>query len=373
MSRKSVLDSGGGLHAMTGVARFHVMTAQEQVVQHLRGGILRGDWVGVMPGGDRLAAELGVGKETVEAVLKQLEHEGLLVSQGRRRGRRIELPEHMVAERRLRIGILVHTRDDLRLPYLIRIRHELEMAGQQVILPPRTTSDLKLNEERIARMVVKSGASAWIVVNGAREVLEWFAAGERPTFALFGRRYGLPMAGIGPDKGNAVAEATRELIRLGHRRICYLARPWRRLPGPGAPEQVFLDELEAHDIAPSPYHLPDWEESVDGFHMRLTSMFRLTPPTALIVDETPLFVAVQQFLARHKLRVPDDLSLVCANFDPLYDWCRPRVARIGWDQDLVVKGVTSWAAKVAAGKPDSRQSLIPANFLIGETIGPCRK
>jgi len=352
---------------------FRVMTAQEQVVQHLRGGILRGDWVGVMPGGDRLAAELRVGKETVEAALKQLEHEGLLVSQGRRRGRRIELREDVMAERRLRIGLLVHTRDDLRLPYLIRILHELEMAGQRVTVPPRTTSDLNLDEGRMARMIEKSPANAWIVVNGAREVLEWFAADEHPTFALFGRRYGLPIAGIGPDKGNAVAEVTRELIRLGHRRICYLARPWRRLPGPGAPEQAFLDELQAHGISPSSFNLPDWEESVNGFHARLTGMFKLTPPTALIVDETPLFVAVQHFLARHNLRVPEDVSLVCANHDPLYDWCRPQVARIQWDADAVVKRVISWVAKVAAGKSDTRQSLIPAKLLTGETIGVRRK
>jgi DNA-binding LacI/PurR family transcriptional regulator len=358
---------------MRDMTPFRVMTAQEQVVQHLRGGILRGDWVGVMPGGDRLATELGVGKDTIERALHQLEHEGFLIPQGRRRGRKIQLPENVLAERKVRIGILVHTRDDLQLGYLIKVRNELEQAGQRVVVAPRTISDLKMDEARVARMVEKTAADAWIVVNGAREVLEWFATGDRPTFALFGRRYGLPIAGIGPDKGAAVVEVTRELIGLGHRRILYLARPWRRLPGSGAPEQLFLDELEAHGISPSPYHLPDWEESVDGFHARLTATFRVTPPTALIVDETPLFVAVQHFLARNKLRVPDDVSLVCANFDPLYDWCRPRVARIRWDQDLVVKRVTAWVAKVAAGKPDTRQSLIPANFLTGETIGPCLK
>ena len=76
-----------------------------------------------------------------------------------------------------------------------------------------------------------------------------------------------------------------------------MVRQMRRLPKPGAQEQAFLETMAFHGIPPGPYHLPDWEESVESYDERLESLFRFTAPTALIVDEVSLFAAAQQFLA----------------------------------------------------------------------------
>ena len=61
---------------------------------------------GTMPGVNPLVEELGVNHKTVEAALRMLEDEGLLVNQGRGRQRRIALPENH-APPALRVGILV--------------------------------------------------------------------------------------------------------------------------------------------------------------------------------------------------------------------------------------------------------------------------
>jgi LacI family transcriptional regulator len=229
-----------------------------------------------------------------------------------------------------------------------------------------------MDVRRIARMVEAGETDAWVVVGGAREVLEWFAARETPVLALFGRRRGVPVASVGPDKPPALVVITRELIGLGHRRIVLLARRMRRLPLPGAGEQAFLDELAAHGITPGSYHLPDWEESVDGFYARLESLFQVTPPTALIIDEVPFFVAVQQFFAGRTIRVPQDVSLICTDASPDFDWCRPTVAHIRWDSHPVVRRVVRWANNVARGKKDLRQTMTLAKFVPGGTIGPAK-
>ena len=41
---------------------------------------------------------------------------------------------------------------------------------------------------------------------------------------------------------------------------------------------------------------------------------------ALIVDELRLFVATQQLLARKRLQVPEDVSLVSMASDPAFEW-----------------------------------------------------
>ena len=232
----------------------------------------------------------------MEAALRLLEKEGLLVPQGAGRRRRIRLPEDGGAPS-LRVAILAGEPADRAMDYMVELQHELAEAGHSVVLRAEVPDGARAWMWRASRgWWSRTEADAWVVVAGSREVLEWFAERRIPVFALFGRRRGLPIAGVGPDKAPAIAAATRRLIGLGHRRIVLLARRMRRLPEPGAVERAFLDELAAHGIAPGPYHLPDWEESIDGFHERLESLFQITPPTALIVDEAPFFVAAQQFL-----------------------------------------------------------------------------
>jgi DNA-binding LacI/PurR family transcriptional regulator len=151
-----------------------------------------------------------------------------------------------------------------------------------------------------------------------------------------------------------------------------LSRPDRRRPVPGTPERAFLAELASHGVEPGPYHLPDWEDGIDGFQKQLEMLFEVTPPTALIVDELRLFIATQQLLLRKQLRVPEDVSLVSMESDPAFEWCRPSVARIFWDQAAVVRRVVGWANNIARGKKDLRETHTRAEFIQGGTIGPAR-
>ena len=100
------------------MASFRVLSADEQVVEHLRGELIRGTWSGTMPGGDRLAKELGIGRNTVEVALHQREEEGLLVGQGSRRRRLIELPDNL-ASPSMRVSILLFEAADRGLDYMI--------------------------------------------------------------------------------------------------------------------------------------------------------------------------------------------------------------------------------------------------------------
>ena len=167
----------------------------------------------------------------------------------------------------------------------------------------------------MARSLRTAHADAWVVTYGTLDVLEWFATQATPSIAIFGRRSGVPIASVGPDKAAAFSEVTRRLIGHGHRRIVLLCDRLRRLPEPGRLERAFLTALADHGIPASSFNLPDWEESAAGFHTMLGSLFRVTPPTALIIDEVPLFAAAQQFLAGRNLRVPEHVSLVSTDAD----------------------------------------------------------
>jgi DNA-binding LacI/PurR family transcriptional regulator/biotin operon repressor len=346
-----------------------LISACEQVASQLRKAILDGQWSGEMPGIYVLAAELGVNHKTVDAALRQLEADGLLVAQGPGRRRRIVLPAGRLRQRPLRVGILPSVGEDRRLDYIVELRHELVEAGHVAYFPEKSLHEMGMDVKRIARMVRKNEADAWVVMAGPSEVLEWFVGQEIPAFALFGRRRHLILAGAGPDKIAAYREVVRHLTALGHRRIVLLALAARRLPEPGLPETAFLEELAAHGIPTGLFNLPDWEESPEGLQHLLDSLFKTSPPTAVLVDEAHLFHAVKHHLSGKGIRIPNDVSLVCTDPDRTFDWCRPSIAHIRWDSGPVVRRIVRWAENVAHGKDDRRQTLTPAKFVEGGTVG----
>ena len=347
----------------------HRLSVAEQISAQLREELSRGRWRDKMPGVIRLADELEVSRNSVEAALRQLESEGLLIGRGLGRNRLIASSSANTLHP-MRVAILLFELVDRQLEYIGGLQHALVEAGHSAIFPSKSLSDLGMKAARVRRLVKQTAADAWVIVGGNREVLEWFSQRPEPSFALFGRREGLPLAATGPDKPSAFVAATKHLIGFRHRRIALLARHMRRRPEPGRTERAFLGELEAHNIPFGDFNLPDWEETKEGYQELLSSLFRVTPPTALIIEEAPFFIATQQFLARVGLGVPEDVSLICADPDPGFSWCEPTVAHIRWDSRPVVRRLVRWAATVSRGGRDVRQDFVPAEFVEGGTVGP---
>ena len=355
------------------MAQPHFPSVTEQVANHLRDELQRGTWAETIPGRSKLIELLGVSGKTIELALIQLEKEGLIEGQGAGRKRRIlhSVPRKISSQ--LSIAVLLPNKFDRGDDFIVEIRHQLEEAGHVPFFPEKTLIDLDMNAAKVERFVKKVRADIWIIAAGSREILDWFSKQTFPAFALFGRRRGLPIASTGPDKIPAMISATRSLLKSGHRRISYLCREQRRLPQPGKLEQAFLDELESAGIQTSKFHLPDWEESKEGFGVLLESLFGPTPPTALIVDEPFLFNAAYYFLSRRGLSIPEDVSLLCTDHDPTFAWCQPSVAHIHWDHRPVVRRVIQWVNNMSRGKEDLRQTLTKAEFIAGDTIGPVKK
>lgn len=369
--KRAFLDNYPFVGQVVRMHRLRLVSSVEQVEAHLRAELAAGRWRGLMPGVLRLEAELGVNRKTVEAGLRMLEKEGLLAPQGAGRRRRIVPPKGAGVRLPLRVALLLYESVDAGLSYIVDLRHLLDEDGHTSFVAPRTLRDLDMDVRRVSRLVKETRADAWVVAAGSHDVLKWFADQPAiPAFALFGRRHGLPIAGIGPDKSPAFAAAARRLVGLGHRRICMLVRRERRLPEPGVPEKAFLSELESGGIRTGAYNLPDWEESAEGFRVRLDSLFRTTPPTALMIDGAGLFFAAQLFLMNRGLRVPGDVSLICADNAPHFAWCRPSITHIRWDSRPVVGRILRWASNISRGKPDVRQSLTRVELVPGGTIGP---
>jgi DNA-binding LacI/PurR family transcriptional regulator len=254
----------------------------------------------------------------------------------------------------------------------VDILRRLRDTGHDAVFADKTMRDLGMNVKRIARFVEASAADAWVVLAGSRDILEWFAGRETPAYALFGRNSKSPLASLSLQRAEALVELADRLVDLGHRRIVMLSREERRKPTPGFVEQVFLDRLAERGIKIGAYNFPDWGDSPREFRKMLDSLFGLTPPTALIVDEPSLCVAVIQHLSRLKLTAPDNVSLACLDMSNSFEWCDPSIAHIAWDLRQVIKSVLKWADNIGRGKDDRRKISSKVRLVIGGTIGPVR-
>ena len=344
------------------------LTITEQVAEHLRGELYRGRWTDTIPGSRKLSTELEVNSKTIEDALQLLEAEGILVGQGVGRGRRIVLPEDHV-QPGLRVAILVYEEGSKSLDYHVYCKNNLEAAGHTVFYAPSHLTEIKMDVPRLARMVAKTEADAWVVSAGTSEVLQWFLQQKIPVFAIFGRRRKLNIAAVGPDHVPALAEATRRLIELGHQRIVFLDSLYS-VSEPGTIGAAFLAALSAGGITVGSYNLPGWEGGLEGLYAYLDSSFQISPPTAIIASSSPNYFATQSFLVNRGIRVPQDLSLICVDDDPHFSQYRPSVSHIGWSSRSVANRIVRWVRNISEGKEDARQTTIKSEFIEGGTIGP---
>ena len=322
-----------------------------------------------MPGIKYLVQTLGVNSRALTDAMKQLEKEGLLIGQGPRRQRLIVLPKNHKRPS-LHIKLLLYEPYSQLVDYLLDLMHRLRELGHIVSIASKTQMDIGMNTSKLERYVKKTNADAWIIMSGSKHVLQWFSEHKIPTFAIFGRMNQLQIAGAKLAKKEALIIAINRLYALGHRRMVMLCHEDRRKPHPGAHEQVFLDELESLGIKTSTYNLPDFSSNSANFHQMLQTLFLHTPPTALLVDTSQLFNAAHQFLAQQKLRVPQDVSMLCADPDPSFEWSSPEITHIQWSPDPVIRHILRWAKNISQKKMDIRQKINPAKFIEAGTIGP---
>ncbi|HEX5790497.1 MAG TPA: substrate-binding domain-containing protein, partial [Luteolibacter sp.] len=348
---------------------FRPRSTSEQLAEHLRGEILSGRLSGAMPGINQLVQTLGVNSVATTLALQQLEREGLLIAQGRRRKRLIR-PIGRPVNNSLRLGFLHYdAHNELRFDSLL-VRQALIDAGHNPVMAPKTMFDLGMSPERIARHVKTIEVDAWIVYAGSADTLGWFARYEVPTFAIYGRFNTVSLPAMGIRKTHVNEMLIKRLVDLGHRRIIWLAREERRKPHYGRAERFFLEQLELNRIKTGSYNIPDWEESPAGLADCLDRLLKHTPPTAIIVCDPVLFHAVQVHLNHRGFNAPRDVSLYCDDYAESFDWATPSVAHLRWDHRPITRRVLQWTRNLLEGREDRKQSFAQATFVDGDTIGP---
>ncbi|MBN8456905.1 MAG: LacI family DNA-binding transcriptional regulator [Verrucomicrobia bacterium] len=230
--------------------------------------------------------------------------------------------------------------------------------------------DLGNKLSRITRMVEAAKADAWVVYAAPNEVIRWFSSHSAPALAMGRVPGGLQMASAITDLSEALHAAVRELTRHGHRRIVAVSPESWRVPEPSNTAKRFLTAMKANGHQPSNYNLPNWECTPAGLENLLNSLFQITPPTALLFVDPAACVAALGFLGRRGLLIPRDVSILCMTSGPMFDLLPQRLAHFEWPIDSHIHRIVRWVGRVAMGEIEKQETIFPAIFHPGETIGP---
>lgn len=333
--------------------------------------MLTGRWRDALPGRDMLAAELGVSHTTMETAMRRLAKEGMLVSQGAGKRRRIVLPAGKTIQPHFDVNILLFESVDRYSPLLMGLLDQLHNNGITAKFATKSLLDLGMNAKRISRFVRQTPSDAWILCAASHEVLESLSNQSAPVFGFYGGWSKLPIAGLGVRKD--IQSVVSRLVNLGHRRIVLLARGDYSNPEKHLFIREFQDALRNEGIEPGAYHLPVLGYQPEDLHRRLATLFINKPPTAIFVSEVAVMLAVRDHLSRRGIIAPRDVSLICYDHHHSFAWCQPVLAHYKWDNAPVYRRVVRWCKNIALGKSDYRQTFSKSSFIEGGTIGPVPK
>lgn len=261
-----------------------------------------------------------------------------------------------------------YEREDFFFPYLLGIEREASRQDYDLLLFTRSRGCQ-------ARTIYCDGVNQLRRADGAivlgsqtnREELRKLAEESYP-FVSIGRREvtGQEINWVASDYVGGSAEATRQLIELGHRRLAFL--------GMGPPAETSTEKLQGCRDALAAIagaELTVWERDLLGRPDAFLLAVRESAITALVCSEIATFVnAVQQLLAAG-VRIPDDLSVVSLTDGEANLPVNMKPTMVCLNRHLMGETAVRLLVEHMQDGTSVKQIRFPCQLVVGNTTGVC--
>jgi LacI family transcriptional regulator len=201
--------------------------------------------------------------------------------------------------------------------------------------------------------------------------------GDNPQLTAFIHEYAVPVVWITPsqiDEGsvsveatdhNGAMEATRYLLRLGHRRIAHITSlkserfSVERLNG-------YREALVEAGVAVEADLLGEGNNSVESGHVAAVSLLeRPDPPTAFLAGNDEMAVGVMIATWQRGLRVPDDISVVGFDDAPIARQVFPALTTVAQPIDIIARVAVEKLVGLVKGEAvEPEQVQIPTHLVV---------
>lgn len=342
------------------------------VAESLRESLRQGEWGEHLPGERPLCDRLQVSRVTLRAALKVLAREGLIeISHGL--PTRIVSRPRTVQQKSKMVGILVlETLEPVntRIAYLLsKLQYHLNLAGFEMRIFNLGRISSRNASKRLESLTKQTPALCWALVRADTVVQKWFMDHGNPTCLIGTPHHGIQLPSMDVNYEIVCLHAAGKLLGLGHRRIALLL-PIQQYAGIMISERGFLRAFQTQSNAAHTPLVLHHDGTREGICRTLNSSFRSPArPTALIVAYAWDAVTAVGHLIRSGLRVPEDVSVICRDYEPFLRAQVPEVASYEVSHDLFASRLSRMVVDLArTGTLPTKPKWIMPQFREGETV-----
>lgn len=201
--------------------------------------------------------------------------------------------------------------------YLKMIRGIGQFCNQKQYMTTLVTGTTEKELLHVIKSMVKSGkVDGFIVLYSKKddEVLDYLYD-EGITYVLIGKAstYANQIIYIDNDNILAAKEATDYLIQMGHEKIAFLGTDNNSIFIQDR-KRGYMLSLSDHEIPFKPQYCLERSYNQEDNDDSLEKLFQSEePPTAILVSDDILAVALEKTLTELGIKVPEELSIVCFN------------------------------------------------------------
>jgi LacI family transcriptional regulator len=298
-----------------------------QAAEALERAIAEGTWEEFIPSERRLCELLQVSRPTIRTALQILAKNGVIeIRQGRRNRLLRAAPQSPHRNSRL-IGIVTPV------PF-----EQLAVAAYKVISQMRThlaehgfTTEVLVcpskaataPRKRLEEFLRRNRVLCCVLASVSKDLQDWFTKHAVPCLVLGSCHPEIHLPALDIDYRSVCRHAVGTLLAKGHRRIALLI-PDSGVAGDLASEQGFRDAFAAPRYVDAAPLIVRHQGTAAHLALKLDAlMLGPQPPTALLVAKAPNALSVLIHLLKRGLSVPEDVSLVCRDHDPLFETVNP--------------------------------------------------
>ncbi len=293
-----------------------------QVAHSIRKAMQEGAWTGYLPSERQLAETFRASRPVVHVALHLLAKERLIAIADRQRSRILPRPGGTPRARN-RLVVLITGEPASQLPpatyqSVNEIRAHLAEEGFATEILLCRSGRPKAQQRRVEAFIRQNRVFCCILRSVTRELQEWFSQRSLPALVLGSCHDGVSLPSLDIDYRAVCRHAAGLFYRKGHRRMA-LVVPESGLAGDLASEQGFLEAAAGfHDaavVAPVVRH----HGAPEHLRARLAALLsQPRPPTALLVAKPAHVFVTLMHLLRQGLRVPESVSVIARDYDPLF-------------------------------------------------------
>ena len=301
-----------------------------QAAEALERAIGEGTWQDFLPSERRLCELLQVSRPTIRTALQMLAKSGVIEIRQGRRNRLLPAARHSPHRASRLIGIVSPVPFEQLSVSTYKIISEMRthlaehgFTTEVLVCPPKAAA---VSRRRLEDFLRRNRVFCCLLTSVSHDLQDWFATHALPCLVLGSCHPDIKLPSLDIDYRSVCRHAGGNLLAKGHRRIA-LIMPDSGVAGDLASEEGFREAFTSPNHLDAAPIIVRHNGAVQHLVLKLDALFDSPQrPTALLVAKPAHSLSSLIHLLKRGLSVPDDVSLVCRDQDPLFEKVHPAIS-----------------------------------------------